>query len=69
MALLSSEQEQDGEDESTSPLSQEASIKKAPAVDPAANVLANPELAALGRPLKSNAPVELTEEELEYTVI
>mmetsp|Transcript_420 Transcript_420/g.1432 ORF Transcript_420/g.1432 Transcript_420/m.1432 type:complete len:900 (+) Transcript_420:85-2784(+) len=37
-------------------------------VDPAANVLANSELAEYGRPLQSNRPVELTEEETEYTV-
>lgn len=37
-------------------------------VDPAANILANPELAQMGRPLKSNRPLDLTEAELEYTV-
>lgn len=37
-------------------------------VDPAAAVMAVPQLAELGRPFKSSASVALTEEEVEYTV-
>lgn len=37
-------------------------------VDPAAAVMAVPQLAELGRPFKSSAAVALTEEEVEYTV-
>lgn len=36
-------------------------------VDPAASVMAVPEFAAMGRPFKSCAPMDLTEAETEYT--
>jgi len=42
--------------------------RDAVAADPAAILLANPELAEMGRPLKTCPAVELTEEETEYTV-